>query len=143
MSVAEDVRMYLKNKPYILDTLEKGLVNLSELSRMIGKELKIKNIQAIKAGLRRYSKQLIKSKQRREEKILKVLKGSRITVMDNVSLVVAKKNIPVDTIAKVSVGSEFIIVINKDLLKRVKLKHKRDIMKMHENCSVLLITSPG
>ena len=142
MSVAEDVRMYLKNKPYILDTLEKGLVNLSGLARMIQKDLRIKNIQAIKAALRRYSQQLAKSKKRREERVLKVLKGSRITVIDNVSLLVTDRDIPVKTIAKVSVGSEFISVINKDLLKDVKWKYKKNIVKLHENCSVLLLKSP-
>src|SRR4030067_552837 len=105
MSVAEDVRMYLKNKPYILNTLEKGLINLSELSRVIQKELGIRNGHAVKAALGRYSEKLVKSKQRREEKIRNVLRGSNITVWDNMSLIVADRDLPVKTVAKVSVNS--------------------------------------
>ena len=38
MSVAQRVRNYLKNKPYLLEALEKGIVNLSELARLIQKD---------------------------------------------------------------------------------------------------------
>jgi hypothetical protein len=142
LSVAEEVRMYLKNKPYILNTLEKGLINLSELSRLIQKEMKIRNIHAVKAALRRHSELLIASKQRREEKILNVLKGSRITVWDNMSLLIANKDLPIKADAKVSVNSQFIIVISKDQLKDAVKRFKQNIIRMHENCSVLLVTSP-
>jgi len=55
MTIAQDVRGYLRNKPYLLEALEKGIVNLSELSRQIQEELKTDNTSAIKAALRRYS----------------------------------------------------------------------------------------
>jgi hypothetical protein len=142
MSVAENVRMYLKNKPYILNTLEKGLVNLSELARMIQKELGIKNTNAVKAALGRYSEQLMKSKQRREEKILGVLKGSGITVLDNMSLIVTDKDVSIKTVAKVSTNSEHIMIIQKDQLKDASLRFKANIIKKHESCAVLIVTSP-
>ncbi|TRO49759.1 aspartate kinase, partial [Candidatus Bathyarchaeota archaeon] len=43
MTIAQNVRSYLRNKPYLLEALEKGIVNLSELSRQIQKELEIEN----------------------------------------------------------------------------------------------------
>ncbi len=32
MTTAQNVRNYLRNKPYLLEALEKGIVNLSELA---------------------------------------------------------------------------------------------------------------
>jgi hypothetical protein len=54
MTIAQNVRSHLRNKPYLLEALEKGIVNLSELSRQIKEELKIDNTSAIKAALRRF-----------------------------------------------------------------------------------------
>ena len=66
MTVAQNVRNHLKNKPYLLEALEKGIVNLSELSRQIQIELKSSDTSAIKAALRRYAEELQKHKQKRE-----------------------------------------------------------------------------
>jgi len=43
MTIAQNVRNHLRNKPYLLEALEKGIVNLSELSRQIQIELKTDN----------------------------------------------------------------------------------------------------
>ena len=40
MTIAQNVRNHLRNKPYLLEALEKGIVNLSELSRQIQKDTK-------------------------------------------------------------------------------------------------------
>ena len=74
MTIAQKVRNHLQNKPYLLEALEKGIVNLSELSRQIQEELQIENMSAVKAALRRFSEELQKHKQKREEKVLQVLK---------------------------------------------------------------------
>jgi hypothetical protein len=62
------------------EALEKGIVNLSELSRQIQTELKTSDTSAIKAALRRYSEDLQKHKQKREEKVLQLLKRSRSSI---------------------------------------------------------------
>ncbi|PJB74401.1 MAG: hypothetical protein CO092_04565, partial [Candidatus Aenigmarchaeota archaeon CG_4_9_14_3_um_filter_37_18] len=62
MSVAEEVRLYIKNKPYIKESLEEGIVNLSSLARQIQKDLGLKNFEAVKAALRRLSEGMKKTK---------------------------------------------------------------------------------
>jgi len=57
MSIANEVRLYLKNKPYILEALENDIVNLSKLARQIQLEFRVKNSSAIKAALRRFSEE--------------------------------------------------------------------------------------
>ena len=55
MTISNVVRMYLKSKPYTLEALDSGIVNYSALSRLMQKQLGIKNYQAIKAAIRRYA----------------------------------------------------------------------------------------
>ena len=93
MTIAQNVRKHLQNKPYLLEALEKGIVNLSELARQIQEELKISNTSAVKAALRRFSEELQKHKQKREEKVLQILKRSTIAVYDRKAVTITTKEI--------------------------------------------------
>jgi len=137
MTVAEDVRDYLKNKPYILEALEKGIVNLSELSRQIQKELKTKNIIAIKAALRRFSDELQKHRHKREEKVLQLLKKSTITVYDGRSVTITDRPIETKEKIKVSLEGKFVYLLEKNNLAEIT-----DALKTHENCAMIVIHSP-
>ena len=137
MTIAQDVKNYLKNKPYILEALEKGIVNLSELSRHIQGELKTNNLTAIKAALRRFSVELQKRKHKREEKVLQLLKRSTVTVYDGKSVAITKK--PIETKEKIKVDLENKFVY---LLERNNLSEISSILKIHENCSMIAIRSP-
>lgn len=137
MTVAGNVRNYLKNKPYILEALEKGIVNLSELSRQIQKELKTNNIIAIKAALRRFSDELKKHKHKREEKILYLLKKSTITVYDGRSVTITDKQIEKKEKIKVNLEDRFVYLLEKNDLADIT-----DALKMHENCAMIVIHSP-
>ena len=137
MTVAGDVRSYLKNKPYILEALEKGIVNLSELSRQIQKELKTNNIIAIKAALRRFSDELKKHKHKREEKVLHLLKKSTITVYDGRSVTIMDRQIETKEKIKVNLEDRFVYLLEKNDLAEIT-----DAVKMHENCAMIVIHSP-
>lgn len=135
--MAGDVRNYLKNKPYILEALEKGIVNLSELSRQIQKELKTNNIIAIKAALRRFSDELKKHKHKREEKVLHLLKKSTITVYDGRSVTITDRQIEKKEKIKVNLEDRFVYLLEKNDLADIT-----DALKMHENCAMIVIHSP-
>lgn len=137
MSTAKRVRDYLRNKPYILEALEKDIVNLSSLSRIIGKELQIDSLIAIKAALRRFSQELQKHKRRREERVLKVLKGSSITLQDGVNVVISRK--PLIAKAKLSMGLDDTNIYLVDKLERIS---EKDLLSTHKNCGMLIINSP-
>lgn len=137
MTIAQDVKNYLKNKPYILEALEKGIVNLSELSRHIQGELKTNNLTAIKAALRRFSVELQKRKHKREEKVLRLLKKSTVTVYDGKSVAITKKPIETKEKIKVDLESKFVY-----LLERNNLSEISGTLKIHENCSMIAIRSP-
>jgi aspartokinase len=137
MTIAQDVRSYLRNKPYLLEALEKGIVNLSELSRQIQEELKTANVSAIKAALRRFSADLQRHKQKREEKVLRLLKRSSIAVYDRKSVMITDKEIEKQNGMKVDLLDKFVYLLDKsDLRKRI------NALVTHDNCTMVVIHSP-
>jgi len=137
MTIAQDVRNYLKNKPYILEALEKGIVNLSELARQIQKELKTSNVIAIKAALRRFSDELQKSKRRRSEKVLQLLKKSTITVHDGKSVAITERPLETKNKIRVNLEGEFVYLLERNNLAKIS-----NALQIHENCAMIVIHSP-
>jgi aspartokinase len=137
MSIAQNVRSHLQNKPYLLEALEKGIVNLSELSRQIQEELKIGNTSAVKAALRRFSEELQKNKQKREEKVLQVLKRSAIAVYDTKSVMITTKEINTKTGMKVDMIGKFVY-----LLDRADMPPRINALVKHDNCTMIVMHSP-
>jgi len=137
MTVAQNVRSHLRNKPYLLEALEQGIVNLSELSRQIQKEIKTEDTSAIKAALRRYSEELQKHKQKREEKVLQLLKRSNIAVYDRKSVIITGKELSYKTGLKVDLLNKFVYLLDRsDLPERIATLVK------HDNCTMIVIHSP-
>lgn len=137
MTIAQNVRNHLRNKPYLLEALEKGIVNLSELSRQIQIELKTNNTSAVKAALRRFSEELQKHKQKREEKVLQLLKRSSIAVFDRKSVMITSKETQSKTGMKVDLPGKFVY-----LLDRADLPERISTLVKHENCTMIVIHSP-
>ena len=137
MTIAQNVRSYLRNKPYLLEALEKGIVNLSELSRQIQEELKTSNTTATKAALRRFSEELQKHKQKREEKVLQLLARSGIAVYDRKSVIITIKEMDAKNGMKVDLLGKFVY-----LLDRNDLPERINALVKHENCTMIVIHSP-
>src|SRR4030042_5705907 len=137
MTIANNVRSYLRNKPYLLEALEKGIVNLSELSRQIQEELKTSNTSAVKAALRRFSEELKRHKQKREEKVLQVLKRSGMAVYDKKSVVVTNREVDVKNALKVDLLNKHVY-----LLDRSDLPERISTLVKHEDCTMIVVHSP-
>jgi hypothetical protein len=136
-TTAENVRAYLRNKPYLLEALEKGIVNLSELSRQIQEELKVGNATATKAALRRFAVELQRHKQKREEKVLQILKRSVIAVYDRKAVIITTKEIDVRNGMKVDLPNKFVY-----LLDRADLPERVSTLTKHDNCTMIVVNSP-
>lgn len=137
MTTAQTVRNHLRNKPYLLEALEKGIVNLSELSRQIQLELKIENTSAVKAALRRFAVELQRHKQKREERVLQLLKRSGIAVYDRKSVIITTKEIEVKNGLKVDLLEKYVY-----LLDRSDLPERINALVKHENCTMIAVHSP-
>ena len=137
MTIAQSVRSYLRNKPYLLEALEKGIVNLSELSRQIQEELKTGNTSAVKAALRRFAEELQRHKQKREEKVLQVLKRSGMAIYDKKSVMITNKEADIKNALKVDLlGKHLYLIDRSDLPERISTLVK------HEECTMIVIHSP-
>jgi aspartokinase len=136
-TTAQNVRNYLRNKPYLLEALEKGIVNLSELSRQIQEELKAGNAAATKAALRRFAEELQKHKQKREEKVLSLLKRSGLAVYDRKSVIITAKEIATKNGMKVDLPGKFVY-----LLDRADLPERISTLVKHDNCTMIVVNSP-
>jgi aspartokinase len=136
-TTAQNVRNYLRNKPYLLEALEKGIVNLSELSRQIQEELKTGNTIATKAALRRFAEELQKHKQKREEKVLQILKRSGIAVYDRKAVIITAKEMTIKTGMKVDLPDKFVY-----LLDRADLPERISTLIKHDNCTMIVVNSP-
>jgi aspartokinase len=137
MTIAQNVRNHLRNKPYLLEALEKNIVNLSELSRQIQTELKTDNTSAVKAALRRFSEELQKHKQKREEKVLALLKRSSIAVYDRKSVMITSREVQSKNGMKVDLPGKYVY-----LLDRADLPERISTLVKHENCTMIVIHSP-
>jgi aspartokinase len=137
MTIAQNVRNHLRNKPYLLEALERGIVNLSELSRQIQEELKTDNTSAVKAALRRFSEELQKHKQKREEKVLQLLKRSGIVVYDRKSVMITGKELDTKSGMKVDLLGKHVY-----LLDRSEMPERINALVKHENCTMIVVHSP-
>jgi aspartokinase len=137
MTIAQNVRNHLRNKPYLLEALERGIVNLSELSRQIQEELKTDNTSAVKAALRRFSGELQKHKQKREEKVLQLLKRSGIVVYDRKSVMITGKELDTKSGMKVDLLDKHVY-----LLDRSEMPERINALVKHENCTMIVVHSP-
>jgi len=137
MTIAQSVRNHLRNKPYLLEALEKGIVNLSELSRQIQKELKTSNTPAVKAALRRYALDLQKHKQKREERVLQVLKRSGITVFDKKAVIITSKELETSNGLKVDLLGKHVYLLDKG-----ELPERVSTLVKHDNCTMIVVHSP-
>jgi len=137
MTVAQSVRNHLRNKPYLLEALEKGIVNLSELSRQIQKELESSNTPAVKAALRRYAMDLQKHKQKREERVLQVLKRSGITVFDKKAVIITSKELETSSGMKLDLLGKHVYLLDKG-----ELPERVSTLVKHDNCTMIVVHSP-
>jgi len=89
-SIAERTRAYIDSHPSIKDCVSKDLINYSSLARLIMKELRVGNEEAVMIACRRYAQRLGGSDH--EQDILKILKDSRLEMRTKLCIITAKND---------------------------------------------------
>jgi len=155
-SAAELTRKYIDRHPSIRDCISKDLVNYSSLSRLIMKELGVKNEEAVLAASRRYALKLAKSDS--EGAVMYLLERSRLELKTKICIVAAKnewivlKNLE-DVVKRlladkstmqVLQSANAITVISEDrhLPVIVKAIGKDHIISVKENLAEITVKSP-
>lgn len=124
MSAAELTRKYIDRHPSIRDCISKDLVNYSSLSRLIMKEIGIKNEEAVLAASRRYGLKLAKTDS--EGAVMDLLERSRLELKTRICIVVAK--------------NEWIVLKNlEDVVKR--LLAEKSTMQVLQSANAITVIS--
>ena len=137
-SIAKQVFDWLKEKPYIQSTLKQGLINYSTLSRVIQKELDIKNFDAVIVALRRYKKENVMPYTGKD--IIKLLKESRLEIKTGINVYVVKPEV-----VKYIEKSKYLHLVQGKSAATVISEDKLDIeyIKKQENLlEVRILSSP-
>lgn len=132
--------MYLKNKPYTLESLDRDIVNYSALARIIQKDLQIGNYHAIKAALRRYSEELRENGISIEQHALSILASSRITIQSGISVVISSSDASVKNSGKIKLSDYYIYLVT-DRQELKQLKRSRGLIKLHEDAAAIIMHS--
>ncbi len=138
-SVAENVWLYVKGKPYLQESLEKGVVNYSALARVIDREMGGGNFEAVKAALRRLNRRLGKERKNVEQKVLKVIRASRLEMRDKIAVIISNKKLDIPVIAVARSASGYTYIVGEDMAER---SEHEDFLKIQKDLSMITIISP-
>ena len=149
---------YISNHPSVKDCLKNGLINYSSLSRKIASELDLspkKDFDAILIACRRFKRKL-KKEEIHENKILKILKESKIEIKNKIIAIVIEKDIFFENLInlekeikkrkevfRVIEGiSAITIITTEDFLDLIKRYFKNKIILENKNLAEITIKSP-
>ena len=116
--IAEQVKTYIERKPYILEAIEQNIVNYSALSRVIGKELNIKNIDTIKAALIRSSERYRKKRKKTQQRAIKLLRESNVSVRNKITTLHHNTFIDVKAIAYSKTPSGYMFFLDENISQK-------------------------
>ena len=103
MNITKLTETYINSHPSVKDCVRKGLINYSALTRNIADDLGLdlkKNFDAILIACRRYFSKVNKEIAM-EDKIIELLKKSKVEVKNKIIAVIVEKNIYLDNLQPV------------------------------------------
>lgn len=159
MNITQLTEKYIQEHPSIKDCVRKGLINYSALTRKISKDMKLdldKNFDAILIACRRYFGK-VNREAVMEEKILDLLKKSKVEVKNKMIAVIVEKNIYIDhlldlekevkkkaDVFHIIEGSASITIITgEEYLQKIKKLFKTKIIKENKNLVEIIVKSPS
>lgn len=152
------VESYILEHPSIKDSLKNGLINYSSLSRRIVSDLGLslkKNFDAVLIASRRFKKKL-RNEETAENRILRILKNSRIEIKNKVIAVVLEKDIFFGTLLNlekdirkkneifriIDGASAVTVITSEEFLEDVRKYFKNSIIVENTHLAEITIKSP-
>ncbi|VVB58539.1 ACT domain protein [Candidatus Anstonella stagnisolia] len=142
-SISELVWLYIKRRPFLKETLVEKTVNYSALARKISIEAfgSKKQQNAVKMALVRLSSKMQGEDENLEGKILKVLKGSSLSIKSKVAVVISLRELEgVKYLSYAESGGTITYVLEEAEL--AKLRKQKSIVKTEHNLNLISIHSP-
>lgn len=122
LSIAQQVKMYIERKPYILEAIEQNIVNYSALAREICKDLNINNINAVKAALIRASEKYRKMKRRTQQKAIEILRNAHFSVKNKVAALHHSTFVDIKAIAYSKTPSGYMFFLDENVAEKSSFK---------------------
>ncbi len=147
IKTSELVWLYIKRRPFLKSSLSDGIVNCSALARKIaydalgdsGKE------DAVKMALVRLARKFHAQEDSLEARILKVLKGSSLSVRSKVSIIISSKELHnIKSLSYVESKGGITYIVDGSELERVTKQTTRTktIIRTETNLNLIVIHSP-
>ncbi|HEC82095.1 MAG TPA: hypothetical protein ENI42_06725 [Thermoplasmatales archaeon] len=122
LSIAQQVKMYIERKPYILEAIEQNIVNYSALAREICKDLSINNLNAVKAALIRASEKYRKMKRRTQQKAIEILRNAHFSVKNKVAALHHSTFVDIKAIAYSKTPSGYMFFLDENVAEKSSFK---------------------
>ncbi len=157
MNITKETEKYIQEHPSIKESLKKGLINYSKLSRSILKELKIpkKNFDAVLIACRRYADKL-KLERKFEKNIMDILKKTKLEIKNKIIVVILEKDIYYDNLTDlekeikrkngifhaIEGANAITLITGEEFLDKIKDLFKNKILKINEDLAEITLKSP-
>ncbi|MCK4499586.1 hypothetical protein KAU11_03765, partial [Candidatus Babeliales bacterium] len=129
-SIAEQVLIYVKKKPYVREALEQDIVNYSALSRKITDEISGAKFDAVKAALVRCGRKLKKDRQKQEKEVIRLLDNSRFSIQNKIAIIRSNEPLKIDALAKTKTPSGYVYVLAEKNAEKTGIKNAETGLSM-------------
>ncbi|MCL4337667.1 MAG: aspartate kinase [Candidatus Thermoplasmatota archaeon] len=136
--VEEAVQIYLRENPEIFLALEQNLLNISKLSKDIAEENRQLNPISVRGALIRIKER--KKGDRTKNKADDLLKKSKISLQDKISVVSAKKLLHLKYISATFLEGSVVYIVDE---MEQKLPQENDEISVDSHVSMIHIYSPS
>ncbi len=157
MNITKETEKYIQEHPSTKESLKKGLINYSKLSREISKELNLpkKNFDAVLIACRRFWDKL-KLEKKFEKPIMDILKKTKLEIKNKIVVVILEKNIYYQHLTDVEKeikkknglfraiegANAITLITNEEFLDKIKYLFKHKILKINQNLAEITLKSP-
>lgn len=141
-SISELVWLYVKRRPLLKESLREGIVNYSALARKISIEAigDRKKENAVKMALVRMSNRIAEREEDLEKRILKVLKGSSISIKNKIAVVISSREMEqLDYVSFVEGKGFFTYIMEEKELEKVR--KNKSTYSIEQNLNLITIHS--
>ena len=159
-TIAQQVKEYIMSQMCIYECLKKGIINYSQLAKLIAKEYNFDSKAAVKMAIKRFSdSETIQEDD--SELIWDILSKAKVTIKGDVSIIVIEPSpeaiskvneIEQKKLVALSMGetlyiireqTAIVVIIEKDKReKALELLKGFNIIRMKENATALVVISP-
>ncbi len=143
-SVADKVRDFIARKTFIVDAIRANVINYTALARVIKKEIREGSIDAIKIAIIREKEEISRKHGIREGKILSLLRKTKISLQDKISVIISKKELDIPHIMMADLGNEFVYIVDQtnenNNFEEIEKEDKK--AKIEKDLVALILKSP-